>query len=47
MSETQDGLRKHVVFESSTLANQQYDLQMLFKVRRSSCSAATHLRFSS
>lgn len=33
VSEAQDGMRKHVVFESSTLANQQYDLQMLFKVR--------------
>lgn len=33
VSEAQDGMRKHVVFESSSLANQQYDLQMLFKVR--------------
>ncbi|CAN0527704.1 unnamed protein product, partial [Ectocarpus sp. 8 AP-2014] len=32
VSEAQDGMRKHVVFESSSLANQQYDLQMLFKV---------------
>ncbi|CAN0473343.1 unnamed protein product, partial [Discosporangium mesarthrocarpum] len=32
ISEVQDGLRRHVVFESSALANQQYDLQMLFKV---------------
>ncbi|CAN0061608.1 unnamed protein product, partial [Choristocarpus tenellus] len=32
ISEVQDGLRKQVVFESSSLANQQYDLQMLFKV---------------
>mmetsp|Transcript_31516 Transcript_31516/g.32067 ORF Transcript_31516/g.32067 Transcript_31516/m.32067 type:complete len:191 (+) Transcript_31516:490-1062(+) len=28
----QDHLRKLVVFESSVIANQQYDLQMLFKV---------------
>ncbi|CAM9704425.1 unnamed protein product, partial [Ectocarpus sp. 8 AP-2014] len=32
VSEAQDGMRKHVVFESSSLANQQYDLQMLFKL---------------
>lgn len=32
VSQAQDAMRKHVVFESSTLANQQYDLQMLFKV---------------
>lgn len=32
VSEAQDGMRKHVVFESSSLANQQYDAQMLFKV---------------
>lgn len=32
VSEAQDGMRKHVVFESSSLANQQYDVQMLFKV---------------
>lgn len=32
VSQAQDGMRKHVVFESSALANQQYDLQMLFKV---------------
>ena len=28
----QDHMRKMIVFESSTLANQQYDIQMLFKV---------------
>lgn len=33
VSEAQEGLRKHIVFESSSLANQQYDLQMLFKVK--------------
>lgn len=38
VSEAQDGMRKHVVFESSSLANQQYDLQMLFKV---TCGTAT------
>lgn len=32
VSQAQDAMRKHVVFESSALANQQYDLQMLFKV---------------
>eukprot|EP00752_Nemacystus_decipiens_P007524 g6724.t1 len=31
VSEAQDGMRKSVVFESSSLANLQYDLQMLFK----------------
>ncbi len=30
----QDHMRKMIVFESSSLANQQYDLQMLFKVRK-------------
>ncbi|CAN0066117.1 unnamed protein product, partial [Scytosiphon promiscuus] len=35
VSEAQDGMRKHVVFESSSLANQQYDVQMLFKVMES------------
>lgn len=28
----QDHMRKMIVFESSSLANQQYDIQMLFKV---------------
>jgi hypothetical protein len=28
----QDHMRKMIVFESSSLANQQYDLNMLFKV---------------
>lgn len=40
VSEAQDGMRKHVVFESSSLANQQYDLQMLFKVEMDECLGA-------
>jgi len=31
----QDHMRKMIVFESSSLANQQYDIQMLFKVMES------------
>lgn len=32
VAELQDSLRKKAVFESSSLANEQYDIQMLFKV---------------
>jgi hypothetical protein len=38
----QDHMRKMIVFESSALANQQYDIQMLFKVQTMACHLSPH-----
>ncbi|CAM9937894.1 unnamed protein product, partial [Phaeothamnion confervicola] len=45
VADLQDGLRKAVVFESSALANQQYDSQKLFQVLEAMSSELDLKRF--